>query len=91
MGNHEYCTRCGESDFHMGKTCEEAYPRSLKKHQATEKKLKEDQESAREDLRRLAKAIEKTFKIKARMEYFEGKEDNLIIHFWDAQKARKNF
>lgn len=21
MGNHEYCTTCGESDFHLGQPC----------------------------------------------------------------------
>ena len=26
MGNHEFCTRCGENDFHLGQSCEEAYP-----------------------------------------------------------------
>lgn len=31
MGNHEFCTGCGASDFHIGKTCEEAYPEKRKK------------------------------------------------------------
>lgn len=22
MGNHEYCTACGENDFHMGRDCD---------------------------------------------------------------------
>jgi hypothetical protein len=26
MGNHEFCTGCGASDFHTGQSCKEAYP-----------------------------------------------------------------
>lgn len=34
MGNHEYCTGCGASDFHSGQSCEEAYPEGFKRKQA---------------------------------------------------------
>jgi hypothetical protein len=33
MGNHEFCVRCEQSDFHQGQTCEEAYPEQLKRVQ----------------------------------------------------------
>lgn len=31
MGNHEFCSRCHASDFHSGRTCEQAYPEGLAK------------------------------------------------------------
>lgn len=33
MGNHEYCTECGASDFHLGRPCN---PALKAKHQAEE-------------------------------------------------------
>lgn len=39
MGNHEYCSGCGASDFHFGYTCEQAYPegRARKLKEAAER------------------------------------------------------
>lgn len=33
MENHEWCSRCGQSDFHLGETCEEAYPEQFRAFQ----------------------------------------------------------
>lgn len=38
MGNHEYCTGCGASDFHSGFSCQEAYPKKFKTHQAQKRR-----------------------------------------------------
>jgi hypothetical protein len=38
MGNHEFCTRCGQNDFHYGESCEDAYPEQLKEYQQHQNK-----------------------------------------------------
>lgn len=43
MGNHEYCVGCGQSDFHIGRTCQEAYPLSFKLEEAKRKEAAREQ------------------------------------------------
>jgi len=40
MGNHEFCSSCGASDFHYGMTCQEAYPEGYARVQK-EKQIRE--------------------------------------------------
>jgi hypothetical protein len=49
MGNHEYCSGCGASDFHIGMSCEEAYPERWERKEAERAAVKavEDAEAAR--------------------------------------------
>lgn len=37
MGNHEYCTACGENDFHWGQPCN---PEKFKAHQDEQARIK---------------------------------------------------
>ncbi len=53
MGNHEYCSGCGASDFHTGTSCAEAYPEKWAEKEK-ERKAKQsivDKETARVDKR----------------------------------------
>lgn len=89
MGNHEYCTGCGMSDFHSGRSCQEAYPKQYREHQREKRAIAKKVGAARASLRRLAKAIHKTFGVKPVEDGYDGELHQIKIHFWDAQKAEQ--
>jgi len=45
MGNHEFCTECGASDFHYGRPCD---PKRKKEHQEKQRRAKENYETLRQ-------------------------------------------
>lgn len=49
MGNHEYCSECGESDFHYNQPCD---PETKRKHKLNENITEEKYQKA------LTKALE---------------------------------
>jgi hypothetical protein len=53
MGNHEFCSRCHASDFHLGMSCEEAYPEKLKRAD----KQRADHEKRRLKIRGLCQTL----------------------------------
>jgi hypothetical protein len=59
MGNHEFCTRCHASDFHIGMTCEEAYPERLKKVEKEKKEQKKRVEEGTKLAKKLAARLKK--------------------------------
>lgn len=59
MGNHEYCTGCGASDFHSGMSCQEAYP---KKWAEKEKERKQKQDIIDQETARVTKLVNATLK-----------------------------
>jgi len=59
MGNHEYCSGCGASDFHNGMSCKEAYP---ERWAEKEKERKEKQAIVDKEVARVAKLTKATLK-----------------------------
>ena len=83
MGNHEFCTRCQESDFHHGMTCEDAYPESLKKA---------DQERAeraveKERGRVLIEDLDKELRLRGIEPVNQG--DTLVVYGFELARAEK--
>jgi ribosomal protein L37E len=90
MGNHEWCERCGENDFHYGKTCEEAYPEKLKARQKKQAEILADQKLAAAALDRLVEKIKAEFDVKVSVEHrTEFGSYKASILFWDAWEAEK--
>lgn len=59
MGNHEYCVDCGASDFHWGRTCQEAYPEGYRETQARKRKQKEKETRQREKAKQVVSRLKK--------------------------------
>ena len=59
MGNHEFCTECGESDFHFGRSCNE---KKRKEYQARKKAEKDDFKSRHERTLELLRELRSTLK-----------------------------
>lgn len=78
MGNHEYCTGCGQSDYHFGQTCEEAYP---EKYEAHQKYLKHVQEQERQQETRVKATCEELQKLGYAAKV--GQYGHVVIYRWD--------
>ena len=77
MGNHEYCEECGASDFHLGRTCQEAYP----------KKYIEMQEAKRKDEERKQRLLPKFLAFKQELQsrgirFWGGNSEDTISISW---------
>lgn len=59
MGNHEYCTGCGASDFHSGESCEQAYPERWAKKQAERKAAQAIVDKENQRVKKLVRATVK--------------------------------
>ena len=82
MGNHEYCSGCGASDFHSGYSCKEAYPKRWAEKEA-ERKAEQaivDAETARVD--------KKTKAILGKDKRFIGKRAVARILAIDVEQAK---
>lgn len=80
MGNHEFCSGCGASDFHSGMSCQEAYP---ERWAEKEKERKAKQAIIDKEAARVAKLINLTLKkgrkaIVARLLAIRKEEEKLI-------------
>jgi hypothetical protein len=87
MGNHEYCNGCGQSDYHRGRTCEEAYPKEFKEHQRQKRRHERQAKKENAALGRLRTLIQKAFAV-----HVERWDDKLIIrpiHAFNAEQKRK--
>jgi hypothetical protein len=90
MGNHEYCTECGASDFHNGVSCEQAYP---EKWAEKEKERKAKQAVADRESVRVSKLVRATLKggkkaVTARLILLD-KESNLLDEEAEALEAKR--
>ena len=76
MGNHEFCTECGESDFHWGRPC-------------NEKKRKEQQDRRQSAKNNRIKRHERTLELlRALRSTLENEKDKNLIN--DALRTLKN-
>jgi hypothetical protein len=57
MGNHEFCSRCHASDFHYGKSCEEAYPEKLAQTLKENERIKQNIAEARDKVVKIVAAL----------------------------------
>lgn len=91
MGNHEYCSGCGASDFHSGMSCEEAYPKrwAIKEAERKAKQAVVDAETAR--VNKLVKVVVMGGKrsIVARLLALDA-EDKRLREKREALKAKAN-
>lgn len=65
MGNHEFCEGCGESDFHRGKTCQEAYPESFAKEENARRQRRHEREQGSVLIGGFVKELKEKYNIEA--------------------------
>lgn len=58
MGNHEYCTECGENDYHSGEPCD---PKKKAVHQKEIQDREKRNQGGREKLEQFTTKLKKMF------------------------------
>lgn len=74
MGNHEFCTSCGEDDFHRGSEC----------NPETKRKYQEELQQRRERSAAATKRMEERLKA-AGIKYQLTEHGHAMVYKWDNQ------